>query len=93
MKNVEPIRDIVVVNDIADYLKARSERDYIMFMLGIYLGYRISDMLKLRVRDLRGKDYITITTSKKDKVVRLPINKELKEILDDYFKESKPGIF
>ena len=33
MKTVEPIRDINTVMDIADYLKSKNERDYVMFML------------------------------------------------------------
>lgn len=46
MNTVEPIRDINTVNDIADYLRGRSDRDYIMFLFGIYSGLRISDILK-----------------------------------------------
>mgnify|MGYP002509035684 CR=1 FL=1 len=42
--------------DVADYLKARNERDYVLFMFGIYTGLRISDILKFRVRDVKDKD-------------------------------------
>ena len=38
MNTVEPIRDINTVMDIADYLKSKNERDYVMFMFGIYTG-------------------------------------------------------
>ena len=55
MNTVEPIRDVSLVNDIADYLREQSERNYILFLFGIYSGLRISDILKLRVRDVRGK--------------------------------------
>lgn len=61
MNSVQPIRDMELVNDIADYLKGRSERDYMMFLFGIYSGLRISDILKLRVRDVKGKDRITLS--------------------------------
>ena len=53
MNTVEPIRDIEVVLDIADYLKERNRRDYVMFMFGIYSGLRICDILQFRVRDVQ----------------------------------------
>ena len=64
MNTVEPIRDIGTVNDIADYLREQSERNYIMFMIGIYSGLRISDILTLRVRDVRNRDRIMIREKK-----------------------------
>ena len=51
MNTVEPIRDMNLVWDIADYLKSKNQRDYVMFMFGIYTGLRISDILAFRVRD------------------------------------------
>ncbi len=84
MNTVEPIRDIGTVNDIADYLREKSERNYIMFMIGIYSGLRISDILKLRVRDVRNHDRIMIREKKTGKERRFPVNKALKKDLDKY---------
>lgn len=84
MNTVEPIRDIGTVNDIADYLREQSERNYIMFMIGIYSGLRISDILTLRVRDVRNRDRIMIREKKTGKERRFPINKALKKDLDKY---------
>jgi integrase len=58
LNTVEPIRDMDIVLDIADYLKSKNERDYVLFMFGIYSGLRISDILPIRVRDVRDKDFI-----------------------------------
>ena len=55
LNTVEPIRDMDLVLDVADYLKAQNERDYVLFMFGIYTGLRISDILKFRVRDVKDK--------------------------------------
>ena len=52
MNTVEPIRDFDLIQDIADYLKDNRERDYVLFMTGIYIGRRISDILPLKVRDV-----------------------------------------
>lgn len=89
MNTVEPIRDKEVVRDIADYLKDRNIRDYVMFMFGIYSGLRISDILKLRVRDVKGKNHISMREKKTGKEKRFVINKELKRILSSYIEGKK----
>ena len=89
MNTVEPIRDINTVNDIADYLRSRSERDYIMFLFGIYSGLRISDILKLRVRDVRGKEKIVMREKKTGKERKFPLNKVLKKNLASYIEQKK----
>lgn len=65
MNTVEPIRDINTVMDIADYLKSKNERDYVMFMFGIYTGLRISDMLNFIWRVIVEKNKERITFLKK----------------------------
>ena len=88
MNTVEPIRDIEKVWDIADWLKERNERNYVLFMFGIYSGLRISDILKIKVRDVKGKNYIYIREQKTGKEKRFFINKDLKAILSEYIKEN-----
>lgn len=89
MNTVEPIRDMDVIWDIGDYLRMKNERDYVLFMFGIYSGLRISDMLKLRVRDVKNKEYIYLREMKTNKEKRFPINRELKEILREYVSGKK----
>lgn len=84
MNTVEPIRDKNQVLDMADYLKARSKRNYMMFMFGIYTGLRISDILKLRVRDVRGKRSIYTREIKTGKEKHFVINAELVPIIREY---------
>lgn len=89
MNTVEPIRDINLVWDIADYLKEKSERDYVMFLFGIYVGLRISDILKFKVRDVRDKKYVTIREQKTNKERKFPINDEFLPVLNRYVR-GKP---
>ena len=80
MNFVEPIRDKDMVEKIANYLKGECERDYIMFMTGLYTGLRISDILKLKVGDVTNKDNINIREqkTKKQKIIKIhPILKKL----------------
>ena len=93
MNTVEPIRDIETVNDIASYLKEESERNYIMFLIGIYSGLRISDILKLRVRNVKDKDRIFITEQKTGKQRRFPLNKSLRKELAHYIQGMKEWEF
>lgn len=89
MNTVEPIRDMNLILNIADYLKEKNERNYVLFMFGIYSGLRISDILPLHVRDVRNKDYIYLREKKTNKEKRFIINDELKKILKDYVKGKK----
>lgn len=75
-----------LVWDVADYLKMRNKRDYVLFLFGIYTGLRISDILKFRVRDVKDKDAVYIREKKTGKEKRFPINGELKPVIVDYIQ-------
>lgn len=68
MAKVQPIRDQEEIQRIEDTLleinTPKAIRMYCMFEVGIYLGMRIGDMIKLRVGDIRGKDDLTFTPEK-----------------------------
>ncbi len=89
MNTVEPIRDMAKVMDFADFLRVSSERDYVMFMFGIYSGLRIIDILGIKVKDVRGKEYIYLHERKTGKEKRFPIQEDLQEILKEYIKNMK----
>ena len=54
MNYVEPIRDKDDIQAMKDYLREWSERNYMLFLLGINSGLRISDIINLRVKDVQG---------------------------------------
>ena len=60
MNKVQPIRDKQLVKDIYQYLLEQNSRDAVIYAVGIYTGLRISDILNLRVRDVRAKENITL---------------------------------
>lgn len=78
-----------MITAIGDYLREKNERDYVLFMTGIYLGRRVSDILQYRVKDLRGKDRISIQEQKTGDTVMLSINPNLQKIYKEYFKGKK----
>ena len=89
MESVEPIRDTSILEDMCGYLRETNERNLVMFELGIYTGLRISDILKLRVKDVRNRKYIKIVEMKTGKEKKIPINPILKRTLDSYIVDMK----
>jgi integrase len=84
MNVVEPIRDVEKIEEIKKYLMMKNYRDYVLFSLGINCGLRISDLLKLKVEDVKGKSHLKLkeTKTSKNKNQRLPL--PIIELLDDY---------
>lgn len=85
MNTVQPIKDINKVREMEKILKEQNIRDYILFELGIYSALRISDILKLKVKDLRNKEYFELVEQKTGKTKKLAINPDLKKALREYF--------
>ncbi|MFW5749916.1 MAG: site-specific integrase [Halanaerobium sp.] len=84
MNKVEPIRDKTKIAELKKILHQQSYRNYILFVLGINTGLRISDMLKLKVEDLRGKSHIVLKEQKTSKNKKFLINSNLRRELDKY---------
>lgn len=55
MNTVQPIRDIAMIAALKDVLMKQHYRNYFLFVLGINTGLRISDLLTLKVGDVREK--------------------------------------
>ncbi|WP_078390696.1 tyrosine-type recombinase/integrase [Shouchella patagoniensis] len=72
---VEPIRSLQHIKLIKESLTGR---DRLLFVLGINVALRISDLICLRIRDLRGK-YAYITESKTGKTRRIMLNQSVRD--------------
>ncbi|MBE7104481.1 site-specific integrase [Bacillus cereus] len=88
MNFVQPIRDPEQIQYIKEYLKEKNERDYILFVMGINTGLRISDILKLKVGDLKGS-HISMREMKTGKQKRIEITSTLKRELRWYIEERE----
>ena len=78
MRKVEPIRDTDDIERMKDYLKSKNERDYVMMVTGLYSGMRVSDILPLKVRSVKGT-HIEVTERKTGKTKRFAINPALRK--------------
>lgn len=81
-----------MLQEIKDYLKKNSDRNYIMFLLGIHTGLRISDILRLRVKDVLGWD-ILIKEKKTGKLKEVKMTNELKRAIRSYVKDKPKNEF
>ncbi|AEV89287.1 site-specific integrase [Bacillus thuringiensis] len=87
MNFVQPIRDPEQIQQIKEYLKEKNARNYILFVMGINTGLRISDILKLKVGDVQGS-HISMREIKTGKQKRIQITPSLKRELK-WFNEGR----
>lgn len=96
-----PIMNMDKVYDVQDYLKAKNERDYILFLIGITTGYRAGDLVRLKVRDVKeaikrkefiiyeGKKFNSKNIREKNRKPRVAILiPEVAKLLKEYIKDK-----
>lgn len=96
METVQPIKD---KRDINKMKKALHGRDLLMFTMGISFGLRITDLLSIKIGDVRGKDYFIIAEEKTKKKRKITISPEIKKQLaqldgadEEYIFKSRKGV-
>lgn len=89
MECVEPIRSKKQINAIKGYLKNKNLRDYLLFVLGINSGLRISDLLTLKIGDVKEIDRITIREKKTGKPKDFPLADTCKKAIQEYLADIK----
>lgn len=88
MELVEPIRSKKQIDALKKYLRGQSLRDYLLFVLGINSGLRISDLLKLNVEDVLDKERISIREQKTGKAKDFPLSDACKKAINEYLKAN-----
>jgi integrase len=83
---VEPIRDLNKIQEIKNYLLARSYRDYFLFVFGINSGLRISDILPLKVLDVIYTKHLKIREKKTGNARKIIITNALRKEIEKYTK-------
>lgn len=89
MEFVQPIREKKQIESVKKILKATNLRDYCLFILGINSGLRISDLLKLSIRDVmddrgRVRDRISIRETKTGKSKDFPVGDTARKAIMEY---------
>ncbi len=82
----EPIKSKKDIKAVEQYLKEHNERDYVIWVLGLNSGLRVSDIVGLNVSDVADKTHITIIEKKTQKHKSFYINDKLRKVLKSFIK-------
>lgn len=99
-EEVEPIKNVKDIAKVKQYLLGKeNKRDYMLFVVGINIGLRAGDLLKLKIKDImednRIVDSVTIieektrNTNKTPKKRTFELNKSAKEAISLYLGTLK----
>ena len=83
---VYPIRRTEQKHKIELLLKSTNKRNYLLWILGTNTGLRVSDILKLKVKDVK-ETFISVVEQKTGKKRTIKINKKLKDVIKEYIKD------
>ncbi|NLV23124.1 MAG: site-specific integrase [Syntrophomonadaceae bacterium] len=94
MNTVEAIKDKRKIEDMKKVLKAHNHRDYLLFVLGINTGLRISDLLQLTLGDVldqknRPAQQIVIKEQKTGKERKIILNDVVRKALQEAIASKK----
>ncbi|MBQ8475568.1 site-specific integrase [bacterium] len=90
MNIVEPIRNKDKLKEIEKILEKQSQRNLLLFDMGINFGLRISDILALDVIDVKERDFILLNEKKTGKFKKIHINFKIKSLLKKYTENKSP---
>ena len=83
MELVNPITDKKQLADMKEALMMSGYRNFVLFEVGINTGLRVSDLLTLKVKDVRGKIHLNITEGKTKKKKQFYIQ-HISDVIDKY---------
>ncbi|MBR1776006.1 site-specific integrase [bacterium] len=88
MNLVEPIRSMQDIERVKRILSEKKQRDLLLFVLGINSGLRISDLLNLKISDVKNKNKVQIIEKKTGKKKIFPIIKPIKNLINNITKNK-----
>lgn len=91
MNYVGPIKDNQKFKDIINHLKRNNYRNYILVITGVYTGLRVSDVLKLKIEDVRNKKSINLREKKTNKQNIIALNPILIREYKEFCKDKEDG--
>ena len=86
MNKVLPIKDPEKLRRMQEEMAADTdplwERRFLLFEIGIHTGLRISDIVRLRKKNVCG-EWVEMIEQKTRKITRIPLNVTIREIIQD----------
>ena len=91
---MQPIRQKTMISDIKTWLLEEKDEKYsFLFTLGCNTGLRVSDLLKLKVKDVRGKSVLRVISEKTDNELGVPMNPYIRSEIAKYTKSMNDEDF
>ncbi|GGI46037.1 site-specific recombinase [Paenibacillus marchantiophytorum] len=91
MQVVQPIREQEKIEELQAVLKEQSIRDWLLFTIGINSGLHLSDLLSLKVKDVRDRTTVSVREEKTGKLKTFQLSAQLKDFIEDYIKYMDEG--
>lgn len=93
-EEVEPLKNVKDIAKVKQFLLGKTnKRDYMLFVVGINVGLRAGDLLRLKIKDVlidnEIVDSVTITEEKTTKRRVFELNKSAKEAINLYLSTLK----
>ena len=80
-----PISEKESIKIIKDLYRKRGQiRELLLFSLAVNTGMMLNDLLNLKVKDVKNKEYILVDNKKS-----IPLNSELKHFISEFIKDKK----
>ncbi|MCY9664511.1 tyrosine-type recombinase/integrase [Paenibacillus alginolyticus] len=86
MQVVQPIREQEKIEQIQAVLKEQSIRDWLLFTIGINSGLHLSDLLCLKVSDVKDRSVVSIKEEKTGKAKTFQLSPQLKAYIEEYIQ-------
>lgn len=93
MNWVAPIKDKETLKNFGEQLKDVDYKYYIMFEIGVGTGLQLQDILKFKVKDVRGKSEITVKIGTKHIKNTFRFSEDLQKIISDYTENRDPDSY
>lgn len=90
MNWVAPIKDDETLRKFKERLRQMDEKYYIMFEIGVGTGMQLQDILKLKNKDVRDKDFIEAYIGTKHIKRTFHFSRELKALIHDFTEGKDP---
>jgi integrase len=84
LKDVKPLKSIDKIEQIKDFLKSKSKRNFLFFLIGVSTGLIGEVLIRLRVSDVNNLEFIKVGIKK------YPISEELGKYIKTYIQDKNP---
>lgn len=93
---MEPIRDRKKITEMKDWLLLNKGSKYsFLFVLGTNSGLRVSDLLRLRVIDVKDRSVLRFKVQKTNRTLEVPLGRFIQKEISNYiqFKDDNEVLF